>query len=106
MNADQLKATLFEAAKASLGKDFEKVQKYVQGETDGLADAILNILNAPPGDFSPRQAQIEINGQKESFKAVLMAAEGMTAIAVQTSLVSALGAVRDFVNGKAGFPLV
>jgi len=37
---------------------------------------------------------------------VLTSAEGMSSVAVQSAVNAALGAVKDFVNGKVGFALL
>lgn len=106
MDLESMKCTIFDAAKASLGKDFKKVQKFLQKETDRLATALFDIANAPPGTYTLIQAQIEVNGHKKSFESTLLAAKGMALISVQVALSSALSSVKEFVNTKTGLPLL
>ena len=58
------------------------------------------------GEITEDEAKILLNQQRVATSAVLTAAKGMTAVAVQSAVDAALGVVRDFVNGKVGFALI
>lgn len=98
---------MFEAAKIAFGSKFECVKAYWKAESDKLAITLRMIIEeSASGELSKAEAKILLNQQKVATSAVLTAAEGMTAVAVQSALNAAFKAVKDFVNGKAGFPLI
>ena len=57
-------------------------------------------------EISKAEAKILLNQQKVATSAVLTAAEGMSAVAVQAALNAALKVAKDLVNSKIGFPLL
>ncbi|WP_298854073.1 hypothetical protein [uncultured Aquimonas sp.] len=98
---------VFEAAKSSFGRKFSSIKHFLKGESEKLAITLRMIIEASAsGDISKAEAKILLNQQKVAATAVLTAAEGMTAAAVQAAINAALQAVKDFVNGKAGFRLL
>jgi hypothetical protein len=98
---------MFLAAKASFGTRFPAIRAYLKAESEKLAITLRMIVEASTtGDMTKAEAKILLNQQKVSASAVLTAAEGMTAIAVQAALNAALKVVKDFVNGKVGFGLL
>ena len=54
----------------------------------------------------PKRRFFLLNKQKVATSAVLTAAEGMSAVAVQAALNAALKVIKDLVNSKTGFPLL
>lgn len=98
---------MFEAAKLSFGERFALVKMFLKDESEKLAITLRMILEgSATGDISAAEAQILVNQQKFAASAVLTAAEGMTAVAVQAAIDAALKVVKDFVNGKIGFALL
>jgi hypothetical protein len=98
---------IFEAAKTSLGDKFELVKNFLEDESDKLAITLRMIVRASAaGEISRAEAKILLNQQKLAASAVLTAAEGMTAVAAQAAINSALKVIKEFVNGKIGFNLL
>jgi hypothetical protein len=76
-------------------------------ESEKLAITLRMIIEAyGQGEISKIEAKILLNQQKVAATAVLTAAEGMAAVAVQSALNAGLRTVKDFVNSKLGFPLL
>lgn len=102
-----LSDVMFAAAKAALGNKYELVKAYLKAENEKLAITLCMIMDeSATGGISKAEAKILLNQQKVAASAVLTAAEGMTAVAVQAALNAALKAVKDVVNGKLGFSLL
>ncbi|MDP1991492.1 MAG: hypothetical protein Q8K00_10765 [Syntrophales bacterium] len=98
---------MFEAAKVSFGNKFVLIKHFLKYETEKLAITLRMIIEASvSGDISKTEAEILLNQQKVAISAVLTAAEGMTAVAVQAAVDAALKVAKDFVNSQIGFPLL
>lgn len=98
---------MFDAAKASLGNKFALVKQYLKAESEKLAITLRMILESYAlKEISKAEAKILLNQQKVAASAVLTAAEGMTAVAVQAALNAALKVAKDFINSQIGFPLL
>lgn len=98
---------MFDAAKASFGSSFGLIKHFLKYETEKLAITLRMIIEASvSGDITKKEASILLNQQKVAISAVLTAAEGMTAVAVQAAINAALKVVKDFVNSQIGFPLL
>lgn len=107
VTADNLGERMFDAAKTSLKDRFRAVKHFLRAESEKLAITLRMIIEARAAkDISDEEAKILLNQQKVAAAAVLKAAEGMTAVAVQAALSAALKVVKDFVNGKVGFALI
>lgn len=98
---------IFAAAKVSFGAKFPLIRNFVKAESEKLAETLRMIIQASAkGEITETEARILLNQQKVAASAVLTSAAGMTAVAVQSAINEALKTVRDFVNGKIGFPLL
>lgn len=107
VSLDNLGDQMFDAAKTSFGAKFAAVRQYLKAESEKLAITLrLIVEGTASGEISQAEAAILLNQQKAAASAVLTAAEGMTAVAVQAALDAALGVVRQFVNGRLGFALL
>ena len=104
---DNLGDKMFETAKTTFGSKFAVVKQYLKAESEKLAITLRMIIeeSAKQG-ISKAEARILLNQQKVATTAVLTAAEGMTAVAVQAAINAALKVVKDFVNSEIGFPLL
>ena len=97
----------FETAKSSFGTKFASVKSYWKAESEKLAIALRMIIEPrAANERSKAEAKILLNQQKVATSAVLTAAEGMSAVAVQAALNAALKVAKDLVNSKIGFPLL
>lgn len=95
------------AAQMSLGRKFVLVKQYWKEESEKLAATLRMIIEASEkGEISENEAKILFNQQKVAVASVLIALEGMTQVAVQAAINTALTVVKDFVNGKLGFILL
>lgn len=104
---DNLGDKMFEAAKTTFGSKFALVKQYLKAESEKLAITLRMIIEASTKEeISKAEAKILLNQQKVATAAVLTAAEGMTAVAVQAAINAALKVVKDFVNSEIGFPLL
>lgn len=104
---DNLGDTMFEAAKTNFGSKFVLVKQYLKAESEKLAITLRMIIEgSAKQEISKAEAKILLNQQKVATAAVLTAAEGMTAVAVQAAINAALKVVKDFVNSEIGFPLL
>jgi hypothetical protein len=107
VTSENLSEKMFEAAKTSVGGKFALIRHFLQAESEKLAITLRMIIQASTtGEISKTEAKILLNQQKVAAAAVLTSAEGMTAVAVQAAINAALKVVKDFVNGKIGFPLL
>jgi hypothetical protein len=98
---------LFTAAKESLGKDFKKVKSYLKAETQKLAITLKMIIEGKiSGELTQEEAAIHLAMQKVATRSVLTAAEGMSIVAAENAINSALNIVKSAVNSKIGFPLL
>lgn len=104
---DNLGDKMFEAAKTTFGNKFALVKQYLKAESEKLAITLRMIIEgSAKEEISKAEAKILLNQQKVATAAVLTAAEGMTAVAVQAAINAALKVVKDFVNSEIGFPLL
>lgn len=107
VTSENLGETMFEAAKSSLGSKFVLIKHFLKGESEKFAVTLRMIIEASANDdITKEDAKILLNMQKIAATAVLTAVEGMTAVAAQAAINAALKVVKDFVNGKLGFPLL
>jgi hypothetical protein len=98
---------LFAAAKDSLGKDFKKVKAFLKAETTKLAITLKMITEGViNGEITEEEARIHLNMQKTATRSVLTAAEGMSILAAENAINSAMNIVKSAVNSKIGFPLL
>jgi hypothetical protein len=103
-----LPGKLFEAAKEFLGPEkFKKVKKFLRAESQKLAITLRMIVEGVAnGEISKAEAKILLNAQKVATASVLTAAEGMSAVVVESAINAGLKVVKDFVNERLGFPLL
>ncbi|KAF0145296.1 MAG: Uncharacterized protein FD156_1127 [Nitrospirae bacterium] len=104
---DNLGDAMFEAARTTFGSKFILVKQYLKAESEKLAITLRMIIEgSAKQEIGKAEAKILLNQQKVATAAVLTAAEGMTAVAVQAAINAALKIVKDFVNSEIGFPLL
>ena len=107
VTAENLDEKIFEAAKNNLGRNFDLVKIFLWAESEKLAITLRMIFNGlATGEISKVESKILLNQQKIASSAILTAVEGMSAVAIQGAIKAAFKVVKDFVNGKAGFPLL
>lgn len=107
VTSSNLGEKIFSAAKGEFGSRFKAVKQFLKAESEKLAITLRMIIQGvAAGTISEDEAKILLNQQKVAASAVLTAAKGMTAVAVQSAINAGLGVVKQFVNGKVGFALV
>ena len=91
------------AASASLGDDWPKVKRYAESELKRLARTLVDIGKlAASGEISTAEAKALIKIHRNTTLTVLLAAKGMSIIAVEKAVNNALGVVKEAVTGAFG----
>jgi hypothetical protein len=94
---------MLDAVRASLAKDWKKVERYAKPEFDRLARSLRDIAAlAAEGAISAAEARSLLSIHRNTTRTVLLTVEGMGVIAVEKAINAALGAVKDAVNRAAG----
>ena len=107
VTSENMGERMFEAAQTVLNNKFYLVESFLRGESEKLAITLRMIVEASAkGEITSEEAKLLLNQQRHSILMVLTAAEGMAAVTVQSAINAALQEVRDFVNGRIGFPLL
>lgn len=107
VTARNLGESMFSAARTALGARATTVRHFLKHESEKLAITLRMVIQGlADGEISRAEARILLNQQRLATTAVLTSAEGMTAVAVQSAINSALGVVKDFVNRRVGFTLL
>lgn len=104
---ENLNEKIFDAASKEFGSRVDSIREFLKTESQKIAITIRMIIEGRAnGAISEEEAKILLNMQATASKSVLTAAEGMSILAVEGAINAALGVIRDFVNGKAGFQLL
>ena len=103
----ELAATMIEAAKGTLGKDWSKVRGYAEPELRQLAQALINITRmAATRDVTAVEAKALLQIHRNTVQTVMLAVEGMGILAVERAINAALKAVADTVNAALPFKVM
>ena len=90
------------AAKSEFGPKFKGVRHFLKAESEKLAITLRMIMaGVAAGEITEDEAKILLNQQRVATSAVLTAAKGMTAVAVQSAVDAALGVVALRAEGIA-----
>lgn len=104
---DDLKAAISSAAGNALSGQPQVVVNYLKTEGEKLALTLAMIAaGVASGDIGKDEATLLLNQQKVAATSVLTAAQGMSIVTAQNAINAVLGAVKDMVNSKLGFPLL
>lgn len=107
LKVDDLVTAILGAMRPVLKKHWEGAKSFVETESRAMAQTLQDIAELlAEGKITREQAKILAEMQAGSMRAVLLAVDGIGAIAAQRAISAAVDAVRDRVNGVAGFALL
>ena len=107
LDVKALAAQMLEAASAALEGKPSVAKTYAEMEFKKLAATAASIQTAKLADeIDEEDARILMDMQKNATRAVLLAVEGLGAIAAQQAINAAVDAVKGPVNGVLGFALL
>ncbi len=107
INTDALLKNMLAAASAAFRAKWPGVKDYVESELKKIAADIEFIgKQTLAGKMTEKQAKLHLQLQINASKTVLLAAKGMTLLAVESAINAALGAIKDTVNTALGFVLL
>lgn len=103
----ELVASMLNAAKGSLGKDWPKARDFAESELPKLARSLADIGGLlAQGKITEVEARSLLEIHKNTTRTVLLTVKGLGLLAVENAINAALGAVKDAVNGAVGLALL
>lgn len=107
LNLEALASAILGAVKPVLKKHWKDAKNYAETESRKMAQTLENIARLlADGKITREQAEILVEMQTNSMRAVFLTVEGIGVIAAQKAINAAVDAVRDTVNGAVGFKLL
>jgi predicted ATP-grasp superfamily ATP-dependent carboligase len=107
LNLEALAGAILGAVKPVLKKHWKDAKNYAETESRKMAQTLENIARLlAEGKITRQQAEILVEMQANSMRAVFLTVEGIGVIAAQKAINAAVDAVRDTVNGAVGFSLL
>ena len=107
IDANMLLTQMVSAASVAFKDKWPGVKDYAQSELNKIAQDIAFIeVQVLAGKMSPAQAKLQLHLQTNASKIVLLAAQGMTILAVEAAINAALSVVKDTVNKALGFVIL
>jgi hypothetical protein len=83
------------------------IEEYAKSEGVKMAQCLATIASlVAAGTISEDEAKIQLDIQKQAARAILLAIEGLGALAVEAAINAALAVARDAVNSTLGFVLI
>ena len=103
INPSDLWSQMIAAASTSLGDDWPKVKSFAESELKRLARTLVDIGElAASGEISRAEAKALIKIHRNTTQTVLLAAEGMSILAVEKAVNAALAVVKETVTSTFG----
>src|SRR5258705_283871 len=107
LNISALAKDMLNAAKPILGKYWKEVKPYVEKESKSFVQNLAMIAKLKiEGKITKEEALLHIQIQKNSYRTVLLAVEGLGLIAVESALNAAIGVIKGAVNTAIGWNLL
>lgn len=107
LNIPALVKDMLNAAKPVLNDYWKEVKPYVEKESKSFAQNLAMIAKLKlQGKISREEALLHIQIQRNSFRAVLTAVEGLGILMVEKALNAAISAIRNAVNTAIGWSLL
>lgn len=107
LKLDELARAIAGAMRPVLKKHWKDAKDYADAESRKMAQTLETIAKLRAADkINDEQAKALLEMQKSAMRAVLLTVEGIGLVAAQKAINAALAAVRDTVNGAAGFALL
>lgn len=105
MDVGELFGRMLDAGKALPGDIWGQMQTFAIPELKKIAIQ-LQAIAENVGDFTPEGARALLDMQVKATIGVIVAMTSLTLLLVQDAINAILDAVRDFVNGAVGLPLI
>jgi hypothetical protein len=94
---------MLSAATSSLGKDWSKVRVYAEPELKRLAKTLVDIgKQSVSGEITKGEAKALLKIHRNATQNVLLAAEGMSILAVEKAVNAAMAAVKAPITAAFG----
>ena len=107
INIASLAKDMLGAAKPALEGYWKEVKPFVEKESKSFVQNLAMIAKLKlQGKMSKEEALLHIQIQKNSYRTVLLAVEGLGLLAVENALNAAIGAIRKAVNTAIGWTLL
>lgn len=107
LNLGSLAKDMLNAAKPLLEGYWKEVKPYVEKESKNFLTNLAMIAKLKvQGKITKEEALLHIQIQKNTFRTVLLAVEGLGLIAVENALNAAIDAIRKAVNTAIGWSLL
>ena len=107
IDADALVKQMVSAAAAAFKDRWPDVKDYATSELNKIAQDIVFIeAQRVTGEMTEDQAKLQLHLQTNASKTVLLAAHGMTILAVEAAINAALNVIKETVNAALGFVIL
>ncbi len=107
IDTNQLLKQMVTAASAAFKNKWPDVEEYATSELTKIAEDIAFIeAQSLAGKMTPEQAKLQLHLQTNASKIVLLAAHGMTILAVEAAINAALNVIKEAVNTALGFAIL
>lgn len=107
INIAAIAKDMLNAAKPVLQNYWKEVKPYVEKESKAFAQNLAMIAKLKlEGRITREEALLHIEIQKNSFRTVLLAIQGLGLIAVENALNAAIGVIATTVNKAIGWNLL
>ena len=107
IDASDVSRKMVQAAADSLKGKWPSVKDFAEAEFKHLAETLALIIRLKAeGKITEDQAKLHLDIQKNTTRMVLLTAEGLSLLIVETAINAALKVVRDTINTAIGFALI
>ena len=107
IDASDVSRKMVQAAADSLKGKWPVVKDFAEAEFKKLAETLALIVRLKAeGKITEDQAKLHLDIQKNTTRMVLLTAEGLSLLIVETAINAALKVVRDTINTAIGFALI
>lgn len=107
LNVSALAKDMLNAAKPVLQKFWKEAKPYAEKESKAFVQNLAMIAKLKlEGKITKEEALLHIQIQKNSYRTVLLAVEGLGLIAVEGALNAAIGVISTAVNKAIGWNLL
>lgn len=107
LDFSQLLKDMLTAAKTPLIEHWNDAKPLAEKEFKAFADNLKMIAKlTASGDITPEQARLFVEMQKNSIRIFLLTVKGLSLIAVETAINSAMNTIKGTVNTALGFVLL
>lgn len=107
INISSIAKDMLNAAKPILQNYWKEVKPYVEKESKAFAQNLAMIAKLKlEGKITREEALLHIEIQKNSYRTVLLAIQGLGLIAVENALNAAIGVIATTVNKAIGWNLL